>query len=83
MPRSGSARALEADSFWPTAGQWAAVVDAELGGPSRTGDGVATSGSARWTRAEALPAQVSPYLRLRLAMAQHAAGIAVRVGRHS
>ncbi len=67
-------QALEADSSWPTAGQWAAVVDAELGGPSRTGDDVAA-----WQRAldgaEALPAQVGPYLQLRLGMAQHAAGM--------
>lgn len=64
---------LETDSFWPTAGQWAAVIDAELGGPSRAGDD-----PAEWQRAldraEALPAQVRPYLLVRLAMAQHAAG---------
>jgi ATP/maltotriose-dependent transcriptional regulator MalT len=66
--------ALESDSFWPTARQWTAVIDAELGGPSRTGDDV-----VQWQRAldgaDALPAQVGPYLRLRLAMAQHAAGL--------
>jgi len=64
---------LQTDSFWPTTGQWAAVVDAELGGPSHAGDG-----PAEWQhaleRAEVLPAQVRPYLLLRLAMAQHAAG---------
>jgi tetratricopeptide (TPR) repeat protein len=66
--------ALDADSSWPTAGQWAAVFDAELGGPTRTGDDI-----GQWQRAldgaAALPAEVSPYLRLRLAMSQHAAGL--------
>lgn len=67
-------RGLERDSFWPTHGGWAAVLDAELGGPSRTGDGVAEWQLAL-AGADALPAQVGPYLRLRLAMAQHAAGL--------
>lgn len=66
--------ALEADSFWPTAVQWAAVFDAELGGPSRMGDG-----APEWQRAlehsEALPAQFRPYMLMRLAMAQHAAAL--------
>ena len=64
---------LDADAFWPTAAHWSAVVDAELGGPSRTGDGV-----TEWQRAlegvQTLPAQNRPYMLLRLAMAQHAAG---------
>ena len=64
---------LEADSFWPTAGHWTAVIDAELGGPTRTGDG-----AEEWQRAlecaDSLPAQMRPYLVLRLAMAHHAAG---------
>jgi DNA-binding CsgD family transcriptional regulator len=66
--------AFDADSFWPTAPQWAAVFDAELGGPSRTGDGV-----PEWEQAleqtDRLPAQIRPYACLRLAMAQHAAGM--------
>ena len=67
-------KALGADAFWPTADQWAAVVDAELGGPSRAGDGVAEWERAL-SRAEELPAQVRPYMLLRLAMAQHAAAL--------
>ncbi|WP_188110483.1 helix-turn-helix transcriptional regulator [Aeromicrobium ginsengisoli] len=65
--------AIDADSFWPNSHHWHAVVDAELGGPTRTGDGV-----AEWQRAlegaEALLAQTRPYLLLRLGMAQHGAG---------
>jgi ATP/maltotriose-dependent transcriptional regulator MalT len=66
--------ALDADSFWPTAPQWTAVHDAELGGPSRIGDGV-----PEWEHAleqtDSLPAQIHPYALLRLAMAQHAVGM--------
>jgi DNA-binding CsgD family transcriptional regulator len=64
--------ALLADSFWPTAPHWTAVLDAELGGPSRAGDGVADWQYAL-DHAGALPAQVRPYALLRLAMAQNAA----------
>ena len=66
-------QALDTDSFWPNASRWATVVDAELGGPTHTGDGV-----VEWQRAmegvEVLPAQTGPYMLLRLAMAQHTAG---------
>jgi ATP/maltotriose-dependent transcriptional regulator MalT len=65
---------LQVDSFWPTAASWSSVFEAELGGPARTGEGV-----AEWERAVEsaadLPAQVRPYTLLRLAMAQHVAGL--------
>jgi len=66
-------RVLETDAFWPTSAQWAALFDAEVGGADRTG-----TDAAAWSRAltesESLPANVRPYILMRLGMAQVDAG---------
>ncbi|WP_091704830.1 LuxR family transcriptional regulator [Microbacterium sp. cf046] len=67
--------ALDAASMWPTAPAYAAIVDAELGGPRATG-----TDPALWRRAVdaagdgVAPAQLAPYAGFRLAEALANAG---------
>ncbi|MET0672810.1 MAG: AAA family ATPase [Microbacterium pygmaeum] len=67
--------ALSAASVWPTAPAYAAIVDAELGGPRGTGTDPELWQLAITATAEAVaPAQLLPYAQFRLAEALANAG---------
>ena len=67
--------ALEAAGGWPTASVYAAIVDAELGGPRATGtDPALWQAAVDAARDGVAPAQLAPYAEFRLAEALANAG---------